>query len=103
MKKNDEMEYYPERRKKMPPENTVTKVRFDLWAVLILIALCIGYLYVGLASTKEIVQKDKQEISERVVKLEIKFGYIVTGIENLEKSQKDIVDMLRKQSKSRSE
>ena len=97
------MEYYPERRKKMPPENTVTKVRFDLWAVLILIALCIGYLYVGLASTKETMSTDKQAISERVVKVEKDIGYIVTGIGRLEASQKDIVDILQKQRKARSE
>jgi len=99
MMKEEVMEYYPERRKKMPPENTVTKVRFDLWAVLILVAVCIGYLYVGLASTKETMQTDKQAISERVVRVEMNITQIVTGIERLEKS----MDILLKQKKARSE
>ena len=105
MKEKDQ-EYYPERRKKMPPADVINKpttVRFELWGVLLLIAVCIGYLYVGLAATKETMQTDKQAISERVVRVEMSITQIVTGIDRLEKNQKEMMELLLKQKKLRGE
>ena len=104
--KKEVTEYYPERRKKMPSADVTNKptvIRLELWGVLILIALCIGHLYVGLAATKETAQIDKQAISERVVRVEMSVIQIVAGIEELKKSQKEMMDILVKQKRVRGE
>ena len=105
MKKEEVTEYYPERRKKMPPDvtNKPTTVRFELWAVLaFLVALtgiCIGYLFNSQADSKVA----HNVLSERVVKVETNYTHIVTGIERLEKSQKEMMELLIKQKRAKGE
>ena len=89
----------------MPPDvtNKPTVIRLELWGVLLLIAVCIGYLFIGLGATREEGQKGKQEISERVTKIETNYIHIVAGINELKKSQKEMMDILVKQKRVRGE
>ena len=102
MEKEEDMEYYPERRKKMP-DNSVPKIKMELWAVLaFLVALagiCIGYLFNSQADSKVA----HNLLSERVIKVETNYTHIVTGIERLEKSQKEMMELLLKQKKAKGE
>jgi len=85
------------------PDNSVPKIKMELWAVLaFLVALtgiCISYLFNSQADSKVA----HNVLSERVVKVETNYTHIVTGIERLEKSQKEMMDILVKQKRVRGE
>ena len=88
----------------MTDENIVSKVRFDLWAVLgLLIALggiCVGYLNAEQVKTKE----KQQAVIERVTKIETQYCYIIERLDGLKASSErtaDKVDALKSEIRGR--
>jgi uncharacterized membrane-anchored protein YhcB (DUF1043 family) len=79
-------------------ENGATRVKFDLWAVLgflvLLVGICVGYLFVAQAANKEERQGQVQALDKRVTVIEINYEHILKGIDVLQKGQKDLVDAL---------
>jgi len=84
-------------------ENGITKVRFDLWAVLgfliLLVGIGMGYLFNAQAENREERLKQVQGVSDRVTRLEMQYSYITEGIGDLKKNQKEIADMLARQQR----
>ena len=76
------------------PECGSTKVRFDLWAVLaflvILAAICIGYLFNAQAMDRE----RNQAVCDRVTLLEANYGHIIAGIAKIERGQEKLAEAL---------
>lgn len=86
--------------------NGVTKVRFDLWAVLgflvLLFALCFGYLFNAQAINKEERVRMDQALYDRVTKIETQYGYIVQALEKVSVVADEIrMDQIRRQRRER--
>jgi len=85
------------------PVNEETTIRFKLWAVLgflvVLVGIGLGYLFI--AQTSAAVERTN--ISERVIRTEMSITYIVEGIADLKQTQKEMMEILRKQQKARGE
>ena len=83
------------------PVNEETTIKFKLWAVLgFLVALIgIGFGYLFIAQTSAAVERTN--ISERVIRTEMSITYIVEGIAELKETQKQMMEILRKQQRSR--
>ena len=77
------------------PENGITKVRFDLWAVLaflcLLAALSIGYLFTAQAKTQDKVQ----DVCDRTTRIEANYEFIVKTLGKLEQGQEALVRAVR--------
>ena len=83
----------------------VTRVRFDLWAVLaflvLLAGLSFGYLFnaqITAAKDVQVQQKDylfnHQLLAQRITVLEMNYGFISTGIADMKIAQKDMMSAL---------
>ncbi len=75
-------------------KDSVTKVRFDLWAVLgflvLLVGVCVGYLFNAQATNREERQVAIQIVSDRVTRLEANYSFIIEGITDLKRGQKEL-------------
>jgi hypothetical protein len=75
-----------------------TKVRFDLWLVLGFIILLggvvSGFLYDALATGKKERLASQQHLTERLVKLETNYIYIMSGLDKLERGNDKLIDAL---------
>ena len=82
------------------PECGSTKVRFDLWAVLgflvLLAAICIGYLFNAQAMDRE----RNQAVCDRVTLLEANYGHIIAGIAKIERGQEKLAEALYQHEQS---
>jgi hypothetical protein len=91
----------------MAENGEVTRVRFDLWAVLGFIVLMGvvfgGYLFQTLASGRAERIAADQQIDLRVTKLETHYSYIIQGIADLKAGQKEVADSLAKHEMSTKE
>ena len=80
-----------------------TTVKFKLWAVLgflvALIGIGLGYLFI--AQTSAAVER--VDIKERVIRMEVNYQYVVQGIADLKQTQKEMMEVLRKQQRVRGE
>uniref|UniRef100_A0A6H1ZXU0 Uncharacterized protein n=1 Tax=viral metagenome TaxID=1070528 RepID=A0A6H1ZXU0_9ZZZZ len=85
------------------PGNEETTIRFKLWAVLgFLVALIgIGFGYLFIAQTSAAIERI--DIKERVIRTEMSITYIVEGIAELKETQKQMMEILRKQQRARGE
>jgi len=85
------------------PGNEETTIRFKLWAVLgFLVALIgIGFGYLFIAQTSAAIERI--DIKERVIRTEMSIAYIVEGIAELKETQKQMMEILRKQQRARGE
>ena len=92
---------HPERRKAMLANERETTIRFKLWAVLgFLVALIgIGFGYLFIAQTSAGVER--VDIKERVIRMEVNYQYVVQGIADLKQAQKEMMEVLRKQQRTR--
>lgn len=85
-------------------ENGLTKVRFDLWAVLgfliIIVATGFGYLFTAQAENAKERQKENQAVCDRVTKLETQYYFITEGIKELREGQKDLVATIKRKAKN---
>ncbi len=76
-----------------------TKVRFDFWTVLgflvVLMAACLGYLFTAQGTNRDESRGAIQAVSDRTTKLEMQYVYIVEGINELKKGQKDVAATLQ--------
>ena len=83
------------------PVNEETTIKFKLWAVLgFLVALIgIGFGYLFIAQTSAAIERI--DIKERVIRTEMSITYIVEGIADLKQTQKEMMEILRKQQKAR--
>jgi len=85
------------------PVNEETTIKFKLWAVLgFLVALIgIGFGYLFIAQTSAAIERI--DIKERVIRTEMSITYIVEGIADLKQTQKEMMEILRKQQRARGE
>jgi hypothetical protein len=88
----------------MAEENGVTRVKFDLWAVLgflvVLSGLSMGYLFNAQANSKAERIASDQMLDTRMTKLEAHVGFIIEGINDLKRGQKDVERSLDTHEKS---
>lgn len=87
------------------PENEVTKVRFTLLEVLtflvILVGVCLGYLFVAQVSAKDERTKQIAAVCERVTKLETQYDFIAKGIQELKAGQEKLTEALSNSERER--
>ena len=85
------------------PGNEETTIKFKLWAVLgfLVVLVGIGFSYLFIVQTSAAVERTN--ISERVIRTEMSIAYIVEGIADLKQTQKEMMEILRKQQKARGE
>ena len=80
------------------PDSEVTKVRFTLLEVLtflvILVGICIGYLFLAQAAAKDERTKQVAAVCERVMKLETQYEFIARGITELKQGQDKLTEAL---------
>ncbi len=85
-------------------ENGITKVRFDLWAVLAFLTLlggiCIGYLFNAQMISRDERKAMDQALDIRVSRIEVNYGFIVEGIGELKQGQLKVIDELAKHEKN---
>jgi hypothetical protein len=84
---------------KMTNGDTVTKIRFDLWAVLAFLVFAgissFTFLY---AEGKETKTK-QQEVIQRVTVLETQYKHIIEGIDKLTRATENVADKFEQHSK----
>ena len=85
------------------PGNDETTIKFKLWAVLgfLVVLVGIGLSYLFIVQTSAAVERTN--ISERVIRTEMSITYIVEGIADLKQTQKEMMEILRKQQRVRGE
>lgn len=81
----------------------MTKVRFDLWAVLaflvLMFGIALGYLFTSQAQAREERTKAIASVCDRVTILETRYEFIIKGIEELRQGQREVVSTLKKNGK----
>jgi hypothetical protein len=85
-------------------ENGVTKVRFDLWAVLgfLILSALYGFSYLNssLAEGRAARIAADQQMDVRVTRLETNYDHIRIGIDELKKGQEKLVDTLNEHERT---
>ena len=89
------------------PINGESMVKFKLWPVLaflvLLSAIGMGYLFTVQGGSRDESRAARQILSERITTMEANYRYIVEGIGELKRNQKDMMVILSKQRKSKGE
>lgn len=84
----------------MIDQNSSTKVRFDLWAVLAFLTLLggisIGYLFSAQAENL----KANQAICDRMTRLEANYQFIIDGIGKLDRGQERMAETLNQHERN---
>uniref|UniRef100_A0A6M3L2M0 Uncharacterized protein n=1 Tax=viral metagenome TaxID=1070528 RepID=A0A6M3L2M0_9ZZZZ len=85
------------------PGNEETTIKFKLWAVLgfLVVLVGVGLSYLFIAQTSAGVERT--DIKERVIRMEVNYQYVVQGISDLKQTQKEMMEVLRKQQRVRGE
>ena len=92
-------------------ENGETKVRFSLWGVLtflvVLTGICVGYIFADQAVLRKegrdeisVVRNenraDRQDIRERLIKVETNYTYLVESIAEVKTGQMKMLEVMTK-------
>ena len=83
--------------------NNLTNVRFSLWSVLgflvLITGICIGYLFNSQALIRDESRIARQNISERLIKIETNYAYLVEGINEIKNNQEVMMSLVVKNQK----